>query len=316
MVNFRHLKITNESNTESIELNDFDGYLMTSPTGFGIYRTSEYITVGNQRINASNKASFQKITFNVLILGGRSEWEIKYANLRDFISRNLKNGFRLYYTPHETTRYIKCDINMVDKTEKDKANLPIRFEVQPLSLWLSDVNKSSVQQQGDSGNLFAFTENSYGGYSAKFKLKDGVLDEYGRLYYSIAFGGGATESVTLINNGTESTPLKVKIYGTAINPVVRLTKYGSGKLVQYASFNNLEIPEGYYLEINSDPANTYIELVNNDTNERFDREEFADIESNIYLTLPQGKFVLDVKDESGTNKCYAEIFYANQYYGG
>ena len=32
-ITFRKVKITNSIGTESIELNDFDGYLMTSPTG-------------------------------------------------------------------------------------------------------------------------------------------------------------------------------------------------------------------------------------------------------------------------------------------
>lgn len=316
MVNFRHLKITNSDNTESIELNDFDGYLMTSPTGFGIYRISEYTNVGNQRINTSNRASFQKITFNVLILGNRNEWENKYAVLRDFVSKNLKNGFRIYYTPFKETRYIKCDINIVDKAEKDMSNLPVKFEVQPLSLWLSDVQKETIQQIRDDDNLFVFGENEYGGYSATFNLDENINDDYGRAYYSIKFGGGSLQSVVLNNTGTESTPLKLRVYGNAINPFIRLKKYGSGVVNQLIEFNNLEIPDGYYLEINSDPANTYIELVNKSTGERFDREDFAKIESNIYITLPQGRWVLDVTDESGVNKCYAEVFYANQFYGG
>ena len=31
----------------------------------GIYRTSEYITIGNQRAKTNNRQSFQKITLNV-----------------------------------------------------------------------------------------------------------------------------------------------------------------------------------------------------------------------------------------------------------
>ena len=60
---FRYVKITDVDNTTSIELNDFDGYLMTSPSGFGIYRTVEYVTIGNQRVMVANSNSFNKITF-------------------------------------------------------------------------------------------------------------------------------------------------------------------------------------------------------------------------------------------------------------
>lgn len=316
MVSFRHLTITNEAQTERIDLNDFDGYLMTSPTGFGIYRTSEYITIGNQRVQTNNRQTFQKITFTVTILGERNDWEVKYADLRDFISRNIKSGFRLYYTPHEDTRYIKCDINIVDKTEKDRANLPIKFEVQPLTLWLTDEQKDSVQQDTEDDNLFAFTENSYDEYSADFELVQDLEDDYERPVYAISFGAFSLQVATLLNSGTETTPLKIKIYGEAINPYITLKQYGRNNVVQSVKFNNLTIPDGYYLEIDADPISTHIELVNNETGERFDRSDYADIETNMYLTLPVGRYNLEVTDESGTNKCYAEVFYANQYYGG
>lgn len=314
MVNFRQVTITNEAQTERIELNDFDGYIMTSPTGFGVYRTSEYITVGNQRITSTNKPTFQKITFNVLIMGERASWEQKYAVLRDFISRNIHKGFRLYYTPENETRYIKCDINIVDKTEKDRANLPVKLEIQPLSLWLADVQKDTISQTTPTGNMFAFKPNNYNEYSAVFAEVQDLEDEYDRQVYAICFKSTASQVVVLNNAGVETTPMRIRIYGRVVNPIVYLKKYGSGQVVQYIKFNDLTINEGYYLEINSDPANTYIELVNETTNERFDYEDYADIESNMYIVLPQGNFVLSLSDEAETGR--AEVLFANQYYGG
>lgn len=313
MVSFRQVTITNEAQTERIELNDFDGYIMTSPTGFGVYRTSEYITVGNQRITSTNKPTFQKITFNVLIMGERSSWEQKYAVLRDFISRNIYKGFRLYYTPENETRYIKCDINILDKTEKDRANLPVKLEIQPLSLWLTDVQKDTAQQTA-SGGGFKFVANDYDEYSAKFGAISQVEDEYGRQWYAIMFRGSGSQVAVLNNAGAETTPMKIRIYGRAVNPIVFLKKYGSGQVVQFIKFNDLTIPEGYYLEINSDPTDTYIELVNQTTGERFDRESYADIESNMYIVLPQGQFILSLTDDAETG--HAEAYFSNQYYGG
>lgn len=314
MVNFRQVTITNENQTERIELNDFDGYIMTAPTGFGIYRTSEYITVGNQRIASNNKPTFEKITFNVLIMGSRSQWEQKYALLRDFVSRNMRGGFRLYYTPENETRYIKCDINIVDKTEKDKANLPIKLEIQPLTLWLKDVQKDTISQVTQTGNIFAFKLNNYDEYSAVFAEVQDMEDEYERQVYAISFGSAGSQVAVLNNTGAETTPMRIRIHGRAVNPILYLKKYGSGQVVQYVKFNDLTIPEGYYLEINSDASNTYIELVNETTGERFDREAFADIESNMYLVLPQGTFVLSLVDDAETGT--AEAMFANQYYGG
>jgi len=119
MADFRKFVLTDADNTVSIDLNDFNGYLATAPTGLGIYRVAEYITIGNQRIQTNNRNAFQKITLNVQILGERSTWEQKYATLRDFISVYIKRGFRLYYSTEIGTRYVKCDVNIVDKTEKD-----------------------------------------------------------------------------------------------------------------------------------------------------------------------------------------------------
>lgn len=314
MVEFRHITITNEGNTERIDLNDFDGYLMTSPTGFGIYRTSEYITIGNQRVKTNNRNNFQKITFNVLILGERNEWENKYAKLRDFISKNLKKGFRLYYTPFEETRYIKCDINIVDKAEKDSANLPIKLEIQPLTLWLVDDRKVSIRQsEAEENNLFIFAEAD--DYSAVFRFQQDRTDEYGRSVYSISFISNDFQVATLNNVGMEDTPLKIRIYGKAVNPFITLRKYGGG-VVQSVKFNDLTINAGYYLEINSDATDTHIELVNIETGARFDRENYADISTNIYLTLPVGKYDIEVTEESEEQGGYTEVYYSNQYYGG
>lgn len=314
MVEFRHITITNEENTERIDLNDFDGYLMTSPTGFGIYRTSEYITIGNQRVKTNNKNNFQKITFNVLILGDRNELENKYTKLRDFISRNLRKGFRLYYTPFDETRYIKCDINIVDKTEKDRANLPVKMEIQPLTLWLIDDRKVSIRQSGsEDDNLFIFAEDD--DYSAVFRFRQGRTDEYNRAIYSISFISNVLQSATLNNVGMEDVPLKIRIYGKAVNPFITLRKYG-GAVVQSVKFNDLTINSGYYLEINGDATDTYIELVNISTGERLDRESYADIETNIYLTLPVGKYSIEITEESQEQEGYTEVYYSNQYYGG
>ena len=322
MANYRKFTITNESRTESIELNDFYGYLATSPTGLGIYRENEYITVGNQRLTTNNRQAFQKITMTISILGERKNWEQKYAQLRDFIGRNLKQGFRLYYTPHEVTRYIKCDILMADKTEKDTGNLPIKLEIQPLSLWLDDVQVETVKKEVADENMFEFKANEdltdeYGRpwYSANFEyIEDFQIDGYN--VYGISFGAITSQITKLNNTGTENTPLVIQVFGRAINPYITLTNAKNNETYQSVSFSNLTIPTGYYLEISSDTADTHIELVNMQTQERFDAEEYADIDSNMYIELPTGEWNIEVTEESGEDESYTKIFFANQNYGG
>lgn len=299
---FRYVKITDVDNTTSIELNDFDGYLMTSPSGFGIYRTAEYVTIGNQRVMVANSNSFNKITFNIDIFGTRTEQEQKYAELRDFISNNIDNGFRLYYRPLDNTRYVECDILIVGKTEKALGYLPISLEIQPKTLWLQDVQKTSVAVSTDSNvNQFilpaSFLENANG-------------------YYTIAFGRSDVSVALLENAGIDTTPMVIRIYGHAVNPLLTLIEYGKSEAVQVVGFNDLEIPAGYYLEINSNPKNAYVHLVEEKTGYRIDRESFVNLETNVYMRLPKGKWNLLVEEESQEGKCFIEVFFSNQYYGG
>lgn len=328
MANYRQFVLTDIDNLQRIDLNDFNGYLATAPSGLGIYRVAEYITVGNQRVQTNNRSAFQKITLVVQILGARSTWEQKYATLRDFISVNLKKGFRLYYITETGTRYIKCDINMADKTEKDYANLPIKLEIQPNSLWLADVQATSVQQTIASGNLFEFSEKEINEYYAQFVLIDGLREEYPHPYtdvdveeaphpyYATMFGTGALQYADLVNVGGEETPLLIRLFGRAVNPYITLKDKTTGEVVQAVKFNDLIVPEGYYLELNSSADDTHIHLVNQQTGEHFDREAWADLDTNVYIYLPQGMYTIEVSDESETNTCYATIKFANQYYGG
>ena len=299
---FRYVRIANVDNTTSIELNDFDGYLMTSPKGFGIYRIAEYITIGTQRVMVQNKAQFNKITFNIDIFGTRAEQEQKYAKLRDFVSQNIANGFKLYYNPLNEERYIECDILIVDKTEKALGYLPISLEIQPKTLWLMDVQKTSA--------LLSTKQNAN-----EFILPASFLpDENG--YYAIEFGRAEVGVALLENAGIDTTPMLIRIYGHALNPRLILIKYGSSEASQISSFTDLEIPDGYYLEINSNPRNTYVHLVNSATGERLDRESYVNLETNVYMNLPKGKWNLLVEEESQEGKCYIEVFFSNQFYGG
>lgn len=326
MVNFRHVRITNRTNTDAIDLNDFDGYLMTAPKGFGIYRVSEYLNVGNQRFNVSNKPAFNKISMTIQIMSKKSEQEAKYAYLRDFISRYIREGFRLYYKPEETERYIECDINVVDKTEKDLATLPIGLEITPLSLWKEDDKKISTQQVSGVQNPFEFstllnytideegTQKEFG--VAQFNEVQGVTDEYGRPYYAIEFGDNLGSDALLINKGSEEVSTIIRVYGPVLNPFIRLYKKGQSNVSQYISFTDLFIQDGNYLEINSSVGNSYIEEVNSLNGLRVNREDFVNLESNMFIRLPVGNWIISISDDGGVNKCFAEIFYSNEYYGG
>ena len=171
-ITFRKVKITNNIGTESIELNDFDGYLMTSPTGLGIYLNNDYLVLANRRIRTEQKNAFNDIKFNIEIYGDtRDDVEAKYIQLRNFISKNRVNGFKFYYIASGTrfskyNKYINCDIKILDKTEKSGINyMSVPLTLEPRSLWKTDEQKSSTVQTLGNSNIFKFNYDS--AYSAQ-----------------------------------------------------------------------------------------------------------------------------------------------------
>ena len=313
----RQIWLTDKDNKERFDFSAFGSFIFTSPTSLGIYREKSFLVVGNQRIETSDLPSFKEITATIIIKGKYSELEQKYSQFRDFVSKHIKNGFRLYVKTQMNVgeRYINCSIESIDKTEKTTANtMNVPITILPKSLWLGDVEGASIQKVVDSVGAFRFEQRDIGIYSARFEQRD-YVDEYGRTYYSTTLGGGSFSEAYLYNGGEETTPLIVRIYGQSTNPFVKLKDYQSGQIVQSVKFEGLVVPDGYYLEINSNPENSYIELVNESTGERYDVEDYASHDTTVFMKLPVGNYILETSDDVADNIVSTRVFFANQYKG-
>ena len=188
----RKIWITDKENNEIFDFSSFGDFMFTSPTSLGIYRVKNFLVVNNQQIEVEDMPSFKNITGTIIIKGLNSELESKYAQLRDFISKYIKTGFRLYLKTQEnvSARYINCAIDSLDKTEKSTANtMLIPINIIPKSLWLGDVEGASITQSAYVDGVFKFVDNGKIGYGARF-IKRPLTDEYGNEIYSIAFSSG------------------------------------------------------------------------------------------------------------------------------
>lgn len=313
----RQIWLTDKDNKERFDFSAFGSFIFTSPTSLGIYREKGFLVVGNQRIETSDLPTFKSITGTIIIKGKYSELEQKYAQFRDFISRHIKSGFRLYVKTQANVgaRYINCSIESIDKTEKTTANtMSVPITILPKSLWLGDVVGASIQKVINPVGMFRFEQRDGGRYSARFEQRD-YEDEYGRTYYSMKFGGSSYSEAYLYNGGEETTPLIVRIYGQSTNPFVKLKDYQSGQIVQSVKFEDLIVPDGYYLEINSNPEDSYIELVNESTGERYDVEDYASHDTTVFMKLPVGNYILETSDDVADNTVTTRVFFANQYKG-
>lgn len=311
----RQIWLTDKDNNERFDFSAFGDIIFTTPTSLGIYRQKSYLIVNNQRITVEDLPSFKTITGTIIIRGLYSELEGKYALLRDFVSKHMKNGFRLYIKTQEDkpARYINCDIDTLDKTEKVTGTIIVPINILPKSLWLGDVSGASVEQQVAVTGMFRFSEGQ--NHTAKFIKRDSLTDEYNNTVYSIAFSVGVTSQAFIFNGGEETTPLRIRVYGPAVNPHIKLKDFTTGAVLQDVKFSNLTIDGDYFIEINSNPENAYIELVNKNTNEKSDIENYADQDTNVFMNLPVGSYIIEANDDNPTNVVKTRVYFTNQYKG-
>lgn len=313
----REIWLTDAENKEMFKFSSFGDFIFTSPTSLGVYRSKNFLIVNNQQIEVEDIPSFKNITGTIIIKGLNSELETKYAQLRDFISKYIKTGFRLYLKVREnvSARYINCAIDSLDKTEKSTANtMLIPINIIPKSLWLGDVEGTSITQSVYVDGIFRFAEQNNGEYGARF-IERPLNDEYSNTIYSIAFSSGSISQSFIFNSGEETTPLIIRVYGKAVNPYIKLKDYNTGEILQSVKFNNLTVADDSYLEINSEPDRTYIEVVNITTGNRTDVESYVDESTNIYMNLPVGSYVIEASDDVENNVLQTRVFFTNQYKG-
>lgn len=192
MANYRQFRLANIDNTDSIELNDFNGYLATMPSGLGIYMNNSYLNVGSKRIKTRQENSYKEITMIVDIYANkREDVEKKYVALRNFLVKYREQGFRLYYSVlNGQERYIVCDIKTADKGEKSRVSmlsLPLIIDVR--SYWKTDVQSVSTVQEIDEQNLFIFTED-----------EDYTTGSVVNVAQTIVGSGSLTETITSLAN--------------------------------------------------------------------------------------------------------------------
>jgi len=307
----RKIRLYGLDSGKTIDFSTFDKYIFTAPTGFGFKINNEYMDVGYKRIRISQIKEYQSISGTIEVVGEtRDDWERNYNELRDFCAKNKKTGIKLFYSalPNKE-RYIICDINEVGKTEKSKAYLPINFVIDTKTNWLEDKEIDTQLVKED------ITEKSIGFYESDltgdWKYSYGFFYNADIDYYSYRFEGNAIGQAELINNGDETTPLLVTIYGICQDPLVNLID-ANGNIVQSAKINTA-VSEGERLIINSDIDNLAVRLITT-TGTIIDKTGSVDTDRTTYIELPIGIYTLQVIDENET-PVNAKVKFSWQFLG-
>lgn len=305
----RYLKLASAKNpaTDFIELNDFNGFLCTSFQSLGISRKLEFLAIKSRQFTVKNDVEFKKYSLVIEILSNYSQYEVKYRELTNFLDRNKKVGFRLYYRPYDNmdTRYCLCDIVNLVKVEKRQ---PVTLLLSQGSLWFGEQKISKTAKNADSeGNIFGFFDDGNGYYSAGF-YKDEKISNY----YCVEFFGNVTTEASIINNSYNEIPLNIRIKGACVNPVVSLFRKGENTPFRQLEISS-NIDEGYYVEIISHIGENGVWLVNGTTGERIPYNEFVNNEyGSPYFYVDNGEYVLKVTDDAN-NTCETEILYQEEF---
>lgn len=308
----RYLKLSSAENpsTDFIELNDFNGFLCTSFQSLGISRKLEFLAIDNRQFSVANKTEFKKYILIVQILSKYGEYEAKYKELITFLDRNKKGGFRLYYRPYDNMdlRYCLCDIESSVKIEKMQ---PVTITLSQNSLWINEQeNVAITSAQGDSGNIFAFTEDSgiedY--YCVGFNEDNDIVNPY----FCIPFSSNASSIAEIVNSCYNEIPLTIRIYGQCQNPTVYLFRKGETTPIRKTQVI-ATISSGYYVEINAHILKNGVWYVNNSTGEKIDYSELINNEyGSPYFYIDNGEYYIEVRDD-GNNVCDCYIFWQEEY---
>ena len=315
----RQFKIRGLSNGITLDLNDFNKFLLTNPSGLGIALTNEYIRILNKRINVKQEKDYKPITATIEVSGEtRSDWEWNYAELRDFIVANSKDGFALYYSAIENReRHIICDVKLLSKTEKTTYGIlvPVEFEIR--SNWLED-RQVSVEVDTDEEMGLGFYEEEV--FSDNTNTTTETYYDYGFLYnliegnieYNYKFAKGIKGEAELVNLGDSSTPLLITIISPCTNPLIQILNT-NGVPVQSCRVN-ITLREGEKLIINSDPENLDVYILTA-VNEKVHCVDRLDLSYDGFMNLPVGEYTLRVSDELDS-KIGGYINFSIQYLGG
>ncbi len=307
----RKIRLYGLDNGKTIDFSTFDKYIFTAPTGFGFKVNNKYMDVGYKRIRISQTKEYQSISGTIEVVGEtRDDWERNYNELRDFCAKNKKTGIKLFYSALQNVeRYIICDINEVGKTEKSKAYLPINFVIDTKTNWLEDkeIDTQLIKQDLNEKSM-GFYETDLTG---DWKYSYGFLYNADLDYYSYKFEGNAVGEAVLINNGDDTTPLLITIFGECNNPTVLLLDV-NGKTLQSAKINTL-VDENQRLIINSDIDNLAVKLITA-TGTIIDKTSVVDTDRTTYIELPVGTYTLRVIDESDT-PVNAKVKFSWQFLG-
>ena len=140
----------------------------------------------------------------------------------------------------------------------------------------------------------------------------GLLEDEDTNEYNVAFFFGSVIENNISNEGDTEIPLLIRVFGACANPIVKLLDE-NGNTIQSSKVITT-VPAKSYIEINSDPENAGVWLVYQTTGQRINMMDNVDQTTNVFITLPRGRYKIAVTDIDNSS-VPTTVYFANEYVG-
>ena len=250
---------------ESYDLNDLKFFLY-SPSNLGYKKNLSYMKVGHRFISTKEEVS-QPSPQGTIRFKSPNAYEKYYA----FVRFATKEPLQLEYCPEETSYYLDCIIESIDKTEISSRGLHCTVNLKAL-----------------------------GYYYREYAMEAGTDIQDGKIYdytYPFRYADNGAGTVALDVDSNMESPTKISIYGPTTNPTWQL--YVNNVLKETGECT-VEIPAGRRLVIDSMTIPYSITEQDLIGNVIYDRYNLSNIETERFFFLRNGRNRISVAHDGAS----------------
>lgn len=252
-MNVRQFQLINKN---GIEYNlTVRSHFLHSPEGLGFTRDSIFQRAGNVFKRISTKFVQPQVTGEVFFPDPKA-----YDKYFEFMQFTGYGELTILYKPSQKTYRATCELSEVQKTEKQACGLNVKVVLSLTSLWYEIVSAFNDSTSVEGGKIYDYT-------------------------YDYTYEDNITNSVSFDSDTYIDSPLKIYIYGLAVNPIWRY--YNNNVLVGTGKVNGT-IPQGNLLLIDTTVIPYQIKQLDSMLNEVSDMYALSDFSSERFFHMRYG----------------------------
>lgn len=261
-MNVRQFKLINK---KGIEYNlTVRSHFLHSPEGLGFARDSKFQRAGNVFKRISTRFTQPQVTCEIFFPDPKA-----YDKYFDFLQFSGDGELTLVYSPSQKAYSATCELSEVQKEERQACGLNVKVILSLTSLWYEIVSAFNDSSEVEGGKIYDYT-------------------------YDYTYEDSVRNSVSFNSDTYIDSPLKIYIYGLAVNPIWRY--YNNNVLVGTGKVSGT-IPQGNLLLIDTTVIPYQIKQLDNLLNEVSDMYALSDFSTERFFHMKHGNNRISVAHE-------------------